>query len=104
MMDAPGDYTPRFLATSQSDLAAAMKEGTLRRDLYYRLSGATLHVPSLRDRVEDIALLAEHFLARAENGEARPRRLSEGATKVFAQLHLARQRPPAWNTRCASWP
>ena len=84
MMDAPGDYAPRFLATSQSDLAEAMKKGALRRDLYYRLSGATVHVPSLRDRVEDIELLAHHFLERSEAGNGPARRLSEGAAKVFA--------------------
>ncbi|MGC1494626.1 MAG: response regulator [Sulfitobacter sp.] len=84
MMDAPGEYSPRFLATSQSDMAAAMKDGSLRRDLYYRLSGAILHVPSLRDRVEDIDLLALHFLERAEGGSAGARRLSDGAAKVFA--------------------
>ena len=83
MMDAPGEYSPRFLATSQTDMAAAMKEGSLRRDLYYRLSGATLHVPNLRDRVEDIDLLAMHFLDRAEGGNIGARRLSEGAIKVF---------------------
>ncbi len=84
MMDTPGEHAPRFLATSQSDLAAAMKAGTLRRDLYYRLSGATLHVPALRDRVEDISLLAAHFLERSESGNAAPRVLAEGAAKVFA--------------------
>ncbi|MEP2845760.1 MAG: response regulator, partial [Alphaproteobacteria bacterium] len=46
MMDAPGEDAPRFMATSQSDLDAAMQEGKLRRDLYYRLSGATLEVPA----------------------------------------------------------
>ena len=84
MMDSPGEHSPRFLATSQSDLAAAMKAGTLRRDLYYRLSGATLHVPALRDRVEDIELLAAHFLSRGEQTDSAPRSLSEGAKKVFA--------------------
>jgi two-component system nitrogen regulation response regulator GlnG len=84
MMDVPGDYSPRFLATSQSDLAEAMKQGSLRRDLYYRLSGATVHVPALRDRVEDIDLLAAHFLERADPGNSARRTLSEGAMKVFA--------------------
>ncbi len=83
MMDAPGDYTPRFLAASQSDLAEAMKQGSLRRDLYYRLSGATVHVPALRDRVEDIDLLAAHFLSRGDNANGLARSLSDGAAKVF---------------------
>ena len=83
MMDAPGEYSPRFLATSQSDLKAALANGTLRRDLFYRLSGATLEVPTLRDRVEDIDLLAAHFLEKAETGNATPRILSQEAAQVF---------------------
>lgn len=84
MMDTPGDDVPRFLATSQSDLAGAMEKGVLRRDLYYRLSGATLHVPPLRDRVEDIELLAAHFLAKADMPGDAPQALSADAAKLFA--------------------
>ncbi|MFK7835640.1 MAG: response regulator [Sulfitobacter sp.] len=83
MMDAPGEYTPRFLATSQSDLAEAMQKGDLRRDLFYRLSGATVHVPALRDRVDDIELLAYHFLEGSDPSGTPTRRLSEGAAKIF---------------------
>ncbi len=83
MMDTPGEYVPRFLATSQADLAQAMDAGTVRKDLYYRLSGATLHVPALRERVDDIALLADHFLARLEKSGAARRILSEEAAEIF---------------------
>jgi two-component system nitrogen regulation response regulator GlnG len=55
----------------------------VRRDLYYRLTGATIHVPSLRERVEDIALLTEHFLARAERDGLARRRLSKDAEELF---------------------
>jgi two-component system, NtrC family, nitrogen regulation response regulator GlnG len=82
LMDTTPDEAPRVLATSQADLNAAMAEGSLRRDLYYRLSGATLEVPALRDRVEDIGLLAAHFLSRADNG-AEPRFLSPEAARLF---------------------
>ena len=58
-------------------------EGCFREDLYYRLSGATLSVPPLRDRVDDIQLLAEYFLARAEQGTAMGRSLSESATDLL---------------------
>ena len=44
--------------------------GALREDLYYRLAGAVIDVPALRDRADDIALLAEHFLKRAERDGA----------------------------------
>ncbi|MCG6884602.1 MAG: sigma-54 dependent transcriptional regulator [Silicimonas sp.] len=66
MLDSFGDNGPRVMATSQADLAARLDKGAFRQDLFYRLSGVTLNVPSLRERVEDIVLLTEHFAARAE--------------------------------------
>ena len=70
---------PRVMATSQANLAARAEVGTYRRDLFYRLSGVTLHLPALRERVDDIPLLAEHFLTRAERDGLSARRLSPGA-------------------------
>ena len=83
MMDIPGDHVPRFLATSQSDLASAMEQGVVRKDLYYRLSGATLTVPALRERVDDIELLALHFLGRVEQAGNVVRTLSIDAAEIF---------------------
>ncbi|RKT34124.1 two-component system nitrogen regulation response regulator GlnG [Roseovarius halotolerans] len=83
MMDAPGDHAPRFMATSQARLSDRLEGGRLREDLYYRLSGAVIEVPSLRERVEDIPLLAAHFLARAEREGNPPRALSEGAEELM---------------------
>lgn len=83
MMDAPGDHVPRFMATSQGNLSASMEKGQVRQDLYYRLSGATLHVPALRERVDDIELLAEHFLARSEREGAPKRWFSREAQDLF---------------------
>ena len=83
MMDIPGDYVPRFLATSQSDLTSAMEQGVVRKDLYYRLSGATLTVPALRERVDDIELLAVHFLGRVEQAGNVVRTLSIDAAEIF---------------------
>jgi len=79
MLDMMGDKAPRIMATSQSDLGARMESGQFRQDLFYRLSGVTLHVPSLRERVDDIPLLAEHFLARGERDFGSVRRLSNEA-------------------------
>ncbi|MEO9515736.1 MAG: response regulator [Paracoccaceae bacterium] len=83
MMDTPGDYVPRFMATSQTNLSAAMEAGDVRKDLFYRLSGATLAVPSLRERVDDIPLLTEHFMVRAEKGGQPRRALSDDAAEIF---------------------
>ena len=82
MMDASGDHLPRFMATSQGDLTHAMEAGRLRQDLYYRLGGATVNVPSLRERVDDIPLLATHFLTRSEQGGGPSRALSAEAADL----------------------
>ena len=81
LLDLMGDNAPRVMATTQTDLAARMEAGQFRQDLYYRLSGVSVHVPALRDRVEDIPLLAEHFLARGERDLGTLRRLSADAAE-----------------------
>lgn len=53
----------RVLAASNRDLLSLSREGCFREDLYYRLSEFTIHIPPLRDRRDDIPLLAGHFLA-----------------------------------------
>jgi DNA-binding NtrC family response regulator len=54
----------RVVSASNRDLAEAVAQGQFRSDLYHRLTQFTLHVPPLRERVEDIAPLAAHFLAQ----------------------------------------
>jgi two-component system response regulator HydG len=54
----------RIVAATNRSLEEAIYNGGFRRDLYYRLSGATIRVPTLQERKEDIPLLAEYFLRR----------------------------------------
>jgi len=60
----------RLVVATNADLAAVVKVGKFREDLYYRLQGVTIHLPPLRDRKEDIPLLVRHFVETfaRENG------------------------------------
>ncbi|WP_323042065.1 response regulator [Gemmobacter sp.] len=83
LIDGLGDGAPRLMATSQVDLTRRIEDGRFRQDLYYRLGGVTIPVPALRERVEDILLLAEHFLSRSSRDGSPPRRLSADARELM---------------------
>lgn len=70
------DVDARIVAATHKDLKAAIKEGTFREDLYYRLSVIPIVIPPLRERKEDIPILADYFLhkyAAANANEVNPR-------------------------------
>ncbi len=68
--DAPRKTDVRILAATNKDLKDMMAKGEFREDLYYRINVININLPSLKDRVEDISLLMEHFLKKKcdENG------------------------------------
>ena len=61
---APIKVNTRIIATSNRDLEAAVKNGTFRQDLYYRLNVISLNIPDLKDRPGDIIVLAKHFIKK----------------------------------------
>jgi len=65
----------RIIAATNRDLDEEIRRGMFRSDLYYRLNVIMLHMPPLRDRIDDVPLLAEHFLHRfaSGRGKATPR-------------------------------
>jgi DNA-binding NtrC family response regulator len=62
----------RVLSATNRDLKAAVEAGDFREDLLYRVNLITLHLPALRERPDDVPLLARHFLATAASTYGRP--------------------------------
>ncbi len=74
----------RLISATNEDLEARVAQGAFREDLYYRINTIPLRIPPLRERLEDLPLLSEHFLAKFGERHRRPRRrLSDG---VLARL------------------
>jgi two-component system response regulator AtoC len=73
----------RVVAATNRDLSAMVETGEFRKDLYYRLSVLPVSIPPLRERRDDIPLLADHFLRRQEGFAKDEKRLSAAALKVL---------------------
>src|SRR6201747_2092765 len=77
----------RVLATSNRDLAQAVKEGTFREDLLYRLNVVNLRLPALRERPKDILALARHFATKYAQANGVPYRAVAPATERLLSGH-----------------
>ena len=75
------DFKARIIAATNRDLAAAVTQGTFRRDLYHRLAEVTIQLPPLRERKGDVELLLRFFLERY--GKERVKRLSREALTIL---------------------
>ena len=60
----PSQADVRIIAATNKDLSLLVQEGRFRQDLFYRLNVVQLHLPALRQRIEDLPLLANHFIRR----------------------------------------
>jgi two-component system, NtrC family, response regulator HydG len=85
------DVDVRIIAATHKDLKAAIKDGAFREDLFYRLAVIPINLPPLRERAEDIPLLAEHFLNKYAatngiNGTPRVRGFSKEALAKLLNL------------------
>jgi DNA-binding NtrC family response regulator len=77
----------RLIAATNRDLAAAVKNGAFREDLFYRLNVVPVHIEPLRDRPEDIPVLAEFFLRQCKDNAGGLKRLSPGAQAALKEYH-----------------
>ncbi|HYO55030.1 sigma-54 dependent transcriptional regulator [Archangium sp.] len=80
---APLRVDVRIITATHRDIAREVREKRFRQDLYYCLNVVPLRVPPLRERMEDVPALAEHFLRRANARSPRPKRLSDAAVKYL---------------------
>jgi DNA-binding NtrC family response regulator len=74
----------RLVAATNRDLEEEIKRGSFRSDLFYRLNVIAIHLPPLRQRRDDVPLLADHFLHRsAEQRNEAPKRISPAALEIL---------------------
>ena len=73
----------RILAATNRDLEQAVSQGAFRRDLYFRLNVLSLRIPPLRERRQDVPLLAQYFLDRMARETGQERILSDDAIKIM---------------------
>lgn len=79
----PYKINAKIIAATNKNLKNAVKNGTFREDLYYRLNVLPIFVPPLRDRIEDIAVLSKHLVSKFNQKYSMNKKLSEESYNVL---------------------
>jgi Nif-specific regulatory protein len=78
----------RVITATNKDIKQLVEQGRFRSDLYYRLNELPIHVPALRERIEDLPYLVDHFLAKYADVKSKPNlRMSKEAMAVLRGYH-----------------
>jgi PAS domain S-box-containing protein len=87
--DTPMKSRARVIASSNKDIAKLVAEGKFRQDLYYRLCTHHIHIPLLRERIEDIPLLLDHFIGEASKSmDKKKPQLSRELIMLLSNYHF----------------
>ena len=78
---------PRIILSTRKDLLDLVKKGKFRDDLYYKVNVVPIHLPPLRDRLEDIPILVEHFMKLLSNNYNDLKFISESGLKLISKFH-----------------
>jgi DNA-binding NtrC family response regulator len=83
----------RIITATNRDLGQMVRDRTFREDLYFRINVLPIHIPPLRDRVEDISYMVAHFLHKYPRGDGGKSPVSRRGAFISRRLSLARQCP-----------
>ena len=89
----------QIIAATNKDLRVLIQQGLFREDLFFRLNVVPLRLPPLRERIEDVPDLIQHFIAQAEREGLPLHQLDQGALD-----RLKRYAGPAMSVNLRTWP
>ena len=92
----------RVVGATNEALQGKFKDGTFREDLYYRLAVIPVEIPPLRERLEDVPLLMNHFLQKQASVTAANRRRSIRKRSIFCVITIIPETCASWKMRSSA--